>query len=111
MMLAVLIALTIATPVIWAFVIGTVIPALTEMLTKADAPTWVKAIVNLLLAAIGGGLSAALNANTLDAGHWEQIVVGILFAWLASVASFYGLWKPSGLSDKLQAATPRFGIG
>lgn len=106
-----MLAVTIATPVLWALVIGTLIPALTDLLAKEAAPAWLKAVLNAGLAAISGALTGALNANTLNGSHWEQILLTIGLAWLASVASYFGLWKPTGLSDKLSRATPNVGIG
>ena len=111
-MTLVLLALTIAITgtVLWSFVIGTLIPLLTDLVTKDVAPAWLKTIVNLLLAAVSGGLSGALSAGTLNVAHWQQVLIGIAVAWVASIVSFYGILKPTGLSDKLQKATGKFGI-
>jgi hypothetical protein len=113
MMLLVLIAAaTLAPTALWSALAGTaVVPALTAVLTQLTAPAWLKAIANLLLSAVAGVLSSALSGGILDVAHWEQILLAIAVAWVTSVASYYGLYRPTGASDRIARATARFGIG
>lgn len=91
------------------FVAGTVVPLLTALVTTRLANPGLKAVVTLLLSALAGGLVVALEANgTVELETW---VVSIGTTWLMSIASYYGLWKPTATAPKIQAATPNIGLG
>jgi|SRR6478735_6167461 hypothetical protein len=78
-------------------IVGIVIPALVALLTKAAAPDWVKAVVNLLLAAIAGVLTPMVASGTDDI-DWKVTGLTILQVFVLSVVAHYGLLKPTGLT-------------
>lgn len=91
------------------FAVGVLIPLLVGLLTKLEAPSGLKAVLNLALSAVGGALATAIAAE----GNvvLEEWVVGIGMTWLASIVSYSGLWVPTGAAPKVQEATRDFGIG
>jgi hypothetical protein len=89
--------------------VGFVIPLLTSVVTKEKAPAWVKAVINALLGAIAGALVTAIGDNgNVVLGSW---VTGIAEAFITSVASYFGLWKPSGVADAISLKTAGLGFG
>src|SRR5688500_10197120 len=75
---------------------GAVIPLLVGVLTKKLAPSGLKATLNAFLS----GLSGALTVIIASGGEVVLPVVlsSMLTTFIASVAMYYGLWKPTGVS-------------
>lgn len=89
-------------------IVGVFIPILVGVVTKLHASRGLKAILNALLAAATGILSqTVVDAHT----NWRRIVVSIAVTWIMSVATHYGLWKPTGATDAVAGATGKLGIG
>lgn len=92
-----------------SFVLGTIIPALVALLTKSGAHPGIKAVLNALLTAIAGVVSLAI----IDEGQivFSQALSSIAMVWFSSVATHYGLLRPTGVSRALASSTSNFGIG
>lgn len=90
-----------------SLLIGTVIPLLVGLLTKLNASSGVKAVVNALLAALAGFLTEAGS----DEFVLGSAIVTVLLTWAVSVATYYGLYKPTGTSQAVQRSTRNFGVG
>lgn len=93
-----------------AFVIGVLLPFVTAFLTKLSASSRLKAIVNLVLVGITG-VVAVLTTNAGRTLTVKEFILAIGTAFVAAIASHYGLWKPTGATPAVQAATPNFGLG
>ena len=84
-------------------VVSVLLPILVSLITtKVTSPT-VKAIALLLLSLITSIISAAISA--LNSGTafdlWGALYTfGTVF--IIGVASFFGLWKPTGVADAAQ---------
>lgn len=91
------------------FILGTVIPLLTGLITKAKTSPGVKAAVNLVLS-IAAGVGAAIVQvkGSITVG---QIITAISTTYIASGSTYSHLWKPSGAVDKVAAIAPDTGIG
>lgn len=89
-----------------SLIVGTVIPLLVGVVTKEVASSAVKGVLNALLSSIAGALTVVIAAN----GEWviNDIVHGALATFIASIATYYGLWKPTGISASVNANTPGF---
>lgn len=91
-----------------AALIGLLIPVGVSLLSKLNAPDWVKIVLNLALTAIGGALATLVTSD----GNYN--VNGFIAAWLTafvtSIASYYGVYK-HGAAQAIQNATPNFGFG
>ena len=106
MILAQLAASTVSLdPMVVAVLAGTVTPLLTGLITKFQAGSGIKVLVSLVLIAIATVVSY-IQTNTT----FEVKTVILLFATtlVMHVATYYGVWKPTGVSTKL---APDFGIG
>jgi hypothetical protein len=86
---------------------GVVIPILVAVVTKMSAGSHVKAIANAFLCAVSGALATVIPG----AWDWASFGIAALSTWAVSVASHYGLWKPTGASGTVQTATAGVGIG
>lgn len=87
---------------------GIVLPLLVAIVTRADAPPAVKAVVNGLLAAVAAWVATVIPGTPIDL---KSALVTIGIAWGTSIASYFGLWKPSGVTDAVASATSNFGVG
>ena len=93
-----------------AIIVGVLLPLATAFLTKVGASGRLKALVNLLLC----GVTGVVAVLTTNAGHTvtvREFVLAIGTAFISAIAAHYGLWKPTGASPAVQAATPNFGLG
>lgn len=87
-----------------ALATGTLVPLLVSLIAKLSASPGLMAVLNGLLAAIAGAIVTATAAGgNID---WQTYVMNIAFAWLASVAAYHGLWRPTGVAKKIQAKVP-----
>lgn len=88
---------------------GFILPFLVAFVTKAKASSQLKAIVNLALSAIAGGITSAIaTGGSVELKPW---LYGMGIAFVSSGASYAHLWTPTGTIGSLKAATKNFGIG
>lgn len=92
-----------------ALISGVFVPLLVGLITKAAASAPLKSLLNALLSAAAGAVSTAIAAG--GAVNWKVYALNIGLAWTISVASYYGLWKPSAVASAVNKATPNFGFG
>lgn len=90
--------------------VGTLIPILVGLITKANAPAAVKSICMIVLSAIGAAFVVSTQADG-TAVFSKETIVATLNTIVQAVATYYGVWKPSGVSGKVINATARFGLG
>lgn len=86
---------------------GVIIPLLVGVLTKMNAASAVKSICNAGLSALG----SVLATMQLDAWSWKWFVISWMSTFTVSIASYYGLWKPTGAAPAVQNATANVGLG
>lgn len=86
---------------------GVVIPLLVGILTKMDASSALKSICNAALSALG----SVLATMQLELWDWKWFFISWASTFTVSIASYYGLWKPTTVAPKVQEATGRFGLG
>lgn len=101
---ATVIAFTLPPTLIIGALVSTVLPLLVGLVTTSDTNPRLKAILLAALAAVTG-LLTELGA-TWSTGTTYDLGVGLLTAltaFLAAVGLHFGLYKPTGLSAKLQA--------
>lgn len=92
-----------------AALIGTIIPLVTGVLVKKYADRAWAALVTLFLSVITGSLTAlATTTNHID---WVGWAFGIISAYVAAVATYYGIHVPTGLAGAVQNSTANFGLG
>lgn len=85
------------------------IPLLTGLITKYFASSGLKAISTLTLSAAAGLVQTAIDAGgSVVLKEW---IGSAVVAWVLSLATYYGLWKPTGTAERVQRATANVGIG
>jgi hypothetical protein len=89
-------------------VTGVLIPILVAVLTRVHASPALKAVLNAGLSALSGVLSTLVID---DHTNWRHVVVKVLLTWALSIATYYGLWKPTTTTATVADATKGFGIG
>ncbi|GAA0199483.1 hypothetical protein GCM10009526_22690 [Glutamicibacter creatinolyticus] len=100
---------------VFTLLAAVVFPLLVGLVTKRATDPGRKAV---LLAALSVLISLCTElAAALEAGTTYNLGMALLTglgSFLVAVAMHYGLWKPTGVADKLQAfgdSTPRTGAG
>lgn len=88
--------------------LGVAIPLLVAALTRLRVSSGVKAVANLGLSALAGGLTAVLTTD--GAFEFKTLLIGFLTTWGTSILSYYGLHKPTGLVGAVAVQTAGFGL-
>lgn len=91
-----------------AMVTGLAIPLLVGLLSKINASSGLKGVLNAVLSATAGVLA---TVTQVDSANLRDFVIAMGSTWIVSVASYYGLWKPTGVAGTVIQATARFGVG
>lgn len=94
-------------PQVGSLLVGTVVPLLVGLLSKSRASSGLKAILNAVLSVLAGATVAAATGPV----EIKTLVVGAISAWVTSVSTYYGLWKPSGVSTAVSNTAPGTGVG
>jgi hypothetical protein len=63
-----------------------------------------------VLAVITGTLVALVKAPDQGVDLYT-FLFAIALAFVSSIASYHGIWRPTRVADKVQASTANFGIG
>ncbi len=83
-------------------IISFVLPVLVALVTSANIPAGIKAVLHLFLAAV---LSFVTEWAAAPAGFdWPTALVLTGVSFLIGVATHFGLYKPTGLSARVQSA-------
>lgn len=89
--------------------VGTLIPVLVALVTKKVANSGLKGALNATLSVATGVLNVLVaNGGMADV---TAMVNAALLAFTASIVTYYGLLKPTGITGKVQDSTASFGIG
>jgi hypothetical protein len=95
------VASSISTVQVVSILIGTLIPILVALVTRSTAPAGVKAVVNLALSAVTAFLTEYINSTNFV---WQQALLTTVMTFVVSVATYYGLWKPTNVAGSGSAA-------
>lgn len=90
-----------------AMISGVLIPILVALLIKVQASAKLKAVANAFLSGVAGALATVIPGDW----QWKPFAVAALSTWAVSVATYYGLWKPTGATQAAAKATGDVGIG
>lgn len=96
--------LTLDVPQLLNLLLAVVFPVLVGLVTTRVTSSTLKAVL-LATISLGSGLVSALLAAVL-AGVPFDIVAAVLTglaAWIIALATHLGFWKPTGVSDAVQA--------
>lgn len=92
-----------------SLLIATVVPLLVGIFTKISAPAWLKVSILIFLTAVGAAVAVSTQANGV-AVLSKVTIVQFLQSVTQSVAMYYGVWKPSGVSSAINETTKSFGL-
>lgn len=87
--------------VMWNGIIGFGMPIILSVLIQSRWPEWAKSLV-AFVACLVAGYGTAYFAGNLDGRDW---VSGALVVFTVAIASYYGLWKPSGIAPAIRRIT------
>lgn len=88
---------------------GTVIPLLVGLVTSTSASSRFKAVANTVLSALAGGLAVAIAADGKVV--LATVLTAMVQSFVASNASYHGLWKPTGAAPSVANITGDAGLG
>lgn len=89
-----------------------VLPLAVTVLTKMQAPAYVKNWAHAGLSVVAG--VAAEGSQVVFAGEdwdWQKAAFVAVVTWLMSTLGYEKLWKNSAVNNKLTLATADFGLG
>lgn len=95
------VAASISTVQVVSILIGTVIPILVALVTRSTARPGLKAVVNLALSALSGFGTEYINSANFV---WQQALLTTVVTFVVSVATYYGLWKPTNVAGSSSSA-------
>ncbi|MDE1904849.1 MAG: hypothetical protein KGH75_00175 [Rhodospirillales bacterium] len=93
-----------------ALVIGTVLPALTAVVTKDTASAKLKAALTAGIGALTAAVTTALYAPPHGGTAWEELAAAVAVSWAASAVAYFAGWKPTGAVAAIHRRTARFGL-
>lgn len=97
-------------PMLVTTIISVVIPLLVGILTKLRAHPGVKAVMLIILNGVGAAIGTAVGVDgvaVISRTTVYQFIVGCV----VSIATYYGVWKPTGVSGGINRATATVGLG
>lgn len=83
-------------------VIGFLIPLVTGIIAKAETPSSWKAWINAGIAGLAS-LGIAIQGGDTSAG---ALLGSFATVYVTNIASYYGLWRPTGTAVAVQEKTP-----
>jgi hypothetical protein len=85
------------------------VPLFVAFITKKWASAGLKGFLNLVSSAVVGSVTYLVSA---DGNYdWRGFVNATLNVFVVSVIAYYGVLKPTGLSDTVATKTRSFGLG
>lgn len=100
-------AATLDTATIISFVVGIVLPAVVALVTKELASSKFKNTVLIGLSALSSVLVPLLGSTTFNL---KEVATTFVTVFGTSLLSYYGVYKPQGISSGIQSAVPS-GLG
>jgi hypothetical protein len=84
----------------WELVAGFLLPILIDVI-KQRFPRSVQAITSFVVT----GLVVLVTLLIKDEFDWENFWPSLLKVFAVNITSYYGLWKPTGISERIEEAT------
>ncbi len=99
-------------PSAWVITIlaGMALPLLTGLGTKLGANSIWKVGLNAVLSVVTGAI-ASLAGSPQKGFELYSFLYATGLAFLSSISTYRGIWKPLGVTQAVQAATPGVGLG
>jgi len=94
---------------ILTFVVAMLIPVLTALITKSSASSAVKSITTLLLSGVATIIYRIIEANGVV--NLKTALSTLAVTWFIAITTYYGLLKPTTVTQKVADIAPNSGIG
>lgn len=91
----------------WELVVGFLSPVLLAVVMQPRWPRSAQALVAFAWCVIAAGVGLYLDGR-LDAADWAASTLKVL---VAAIASYQGVWKPTGVAPAIERATTVSGAG
>jgi hypothetical protein len=103
-------AFVVSAPVV-TIILGTLIPLVTGILTKATLSPGIKGIITVVLNAVAAAVTTAVVADG-SAVFSNQALLTFALGLVASTAAYYNVWNPNKLTSNPDGKlAPNSGIG
>lgn len=89
----------------WNLVAGVLLPVLVALVTKTNMSSRLRSLCLLVLTGVSGVLNEWLS--TPGGFDWEKAAWAAVTTFVIGVATLYGLWKPTGVSDAAKRSLVR----
>lgn len=91
----------------WAWLVGFIAPIIVSVISKQTWTSQRKRLVSVGVAIVLGVVTLIVQGafSTLGEWTWQTPVTVIVLVVGASQAAYALLWKPTGVADKVEAAT------
>jgi hypothetical protein len=86
------------------------VPLVVNLISKQKASDGLKAMLNVLLTAVVAVIAFALDPGVTTVS-WVSVVNVFAVSLVASFTAYKAVWKPTGISGSIAAATSGFGLG
>lgn len=84
-----------------------IVPLLVGLLTKLNASSGIKAVLNF---GLNGVVAALATVNQIDF-DLKVFLINWGVGWAVATATYYGLYKPTTVAEKVAEIAPNVGIG
>lgn len=101
--------LSLSDPTNFVRLLGIAIPIVTALITKSTASSSLKSIVTTVLSAVTATAAYLIAAD--GSYDWQGFVNAFLNTFIPAIALYYGLYKPTGVTDRVNVSTGAFGLG
>lgn len=88
--------------------VGTALPILVGVVTKANADSRLKSVLLALFSGIGGVAVIAIEQDGLIE---KDTLIAAAVTFVTAAATYYGFWKPTGVAPAVQNRTADVGLG
>lgn len=89
---------------------GVLLPIAVAFVTREFASPRLKALALTILSTISGVLAQVVSSDG-TAIISEDTLWNVAISWVIAVATYFGLWRPSGTTQSVQRKTRYFGFG
>jgi hypothetical protein len=89
---------------LWASIVGFLAPLVTAMIIRRGWTAATQAIANFAVAFVGT-LGTQYFEGNLDTSNVDGFIRTFMIVFVASIASYHGLLRPTNVAPKLEAVT------
>lgn len=85
-------------------------PIVVSFLTKRAASDALKSVINIVATAAMAVLALWINPGDVEVTT-KLIINTFILSFVTSLTAYKGLWKPLGVTDRVESKTATFGLG